>query len=74
MAVQSEIVSRRLQLRLRDEDANGNAKFKNISFANLKTDVAANDVFLVGTQLASLQSKPLNRVAVTETVVYTESM
>lgn len=72
MALQKETVARRLALRVQYTDDKGAEKFRNLSFAHVAQDATDEHIYAAGKALASLQSKPLDRVAKIETIVYTD--
>ena len=72
MAVQKETVARRLALRVQYTDDKGAEKFRNLSFAHVAQDATDEHIYAAGKALAGLQSKPLDRVAKIETIVYTD--
>ena len=69
MALQKETVARRLALRVQYTDDKGVEK---LSFAHVAQDATDEHIYAAGKALAGLQSKPLDRVAKIETIVYTD--
>lgn len=71
MAVVSELAGRKLQVRVQGDG--GTQKFKDLTYNNLVNSVANDKIYAAGTGIASLQKKPLVRIAVVETNVLAEN-
>lgn len=73
MAVQKEVVDRKLQLRLQKAEEDGGSKFTNIAFPRVSVEASDDAVYAAGKALAGLQELPLARVASMQTVVYSDA-
>lgn len=73
MALQKDIIDRKLQLRLQKTEEDGGNKLTNLAFPHVFVGASDEAVYAAGKALASLQELPVVRIASMQTVVYSDT-